>query len=85
MPPKRDATTSVQPPLKVIKMDGDAQDFSCESENNKYTLDEEPSYSVFTNNEVRFHCTCLKKLLMGKNLTKVFVTSLRFTARISRL
>lgn len=54
MPPKRGATTSVQPPLKLIKMEGDAQDFSSESGNGKYSVVEHPSYPVFTNNEVRF-------------------------------
>lgn len=53
MPPKREATTSVQAPFKVIKMDSDAQDFSCESESDKYRLAEEPSYPLFTNAEVR--------------------------------
>lgn len=53
MPPKREATTSVQAPIKVIKMDSDAQDFSCESESDKYRLAEEPSYPLFTNTEVR--------------------------------
>ncbi|XP_011612233.1 uncharacterized protein isoform X1 [Takifugu rubripes] len=51
MPPKREATASVQAPIKVIKMDGDAHDFSCESESDKYRLAEEPSYPLFTNAE----------------------------------
>lgn len=80
MPPKRDATTSVQPPLKVIKMDGDAQDFSCESGNGKYRLAEEPSYPVFDNNEVRFECRCFMNYTYEKPAYSFNVTSLCFTA-----
>lgn len=53
MPPKKEASTSVQPPFKVIKMDSGAQDFSCESESDKHVLEEEPSYTLFNNSEVR--------------------------------
>ena len=54
MPPKRDAgTTSALPPMKMIKIGTDAQEFGCDPEEEKYRLDEESSFSPFPNNEVR--------------------------------
>lgn len=52
MPPKRHAGTSTQAPLKIVKMDSGAQEFVCESGEDKYRLPEEPSYPMFPN-EVR--------------------------------
>ncbi|XP_074501438.1 uncharacterized protein LOC141773453 isoform X2 [Sebastes fasciatus] len=52
MPPKRDAGTHpTQPPLKMIKIGPDAQEFGCDPVEDKYRLAEEPSYSPFPNNE----------------------------------
>lgn len=80
MPPKRDASASVQPPLKVIKMEDDTQDFSSESGNGKYSIAEQPSYPMFTNNEVRFECTCFMNYTYEKLVYSFNVTSLCFTA-----
>lgn len=83
MPPKREATTSVQAPIKVIKMDSDAQDFSCESESDKYRLAEEPSYPLFTNTEVRSWCRLILHELQIEKLDDGLIVILSyFTAGI---
>ncbi|XP_068567812.1 uncharacterized protein [Cebidichthys violaceus] len=52
MPPKRDAgTTPTQPPVKMIKIGTDAQEFGCDPVEDKYRLAEESGYSPFPNNE----------------------------------
>ncbi|XP_071350545.1 uncharacterized protein [Trachinotus anak] len=52
MPPKRDAgTTSAHPPMKMIKIGTDSQEFGCDPMEDKYRLPEEPSFSPFPNNE----------------------------------
>ncbi|XP_031708216.1 uncharacterized protein LOC116386270 [Anarrhichthys ocellatus] len=52
MPPKRDAgTTPTQPPVKMIKIGTDSQEFGCDPVEDKYRLAEESSYSPFPNNE----------------------------------
>ncbi|GAA6221931.1 uncharacterized protein LOC108889887 [Lates japonicus] len=52
MPPKRDAgATPAQPPMKMIKIGTDAQDFGCDPAEDKYRLAEESSYSPFPSNE----------------------------------
>lgn len=52
MPPKREAGVSpTQPPLKMIRIGTDTQEF--DPMENKYRLAEEPSFSPFPNNEVR--------------------------------
>ncbi|KAK9528909.1 hypothetical protein VZT92_013039 [Zoarces viviparus] len=52
MPPKRDAgTTPTQPPVKMIKIGTDAQEFGCDPVEDKYRLAEESSYSPFPTNE----------------------------------
>lgn len=54
MPPKREAgATPAQPPIKMIKIGGDAQEFGCDPTEDKYRLAEESSFSPFPNNEVR--------------------------------
>ncbi len=54
MPPKRDAgATPTQPPVKMIKIGTDAQEFGFDAAEDKYRLGEESSYSPFPNNEVR--------------------------------
>lgn len=54
MPPKRDAgATPAQPPMKMIKIGTDAQEFGCDPAEDKYRLAEESSYSPFPSNEVR--------------------------------
>ncbi|KAE8298468.1 Protein insensitive [Larimichthys crocea] len=50
MPPKREAGVSpTQPPLKMIRIGTDTQEF--DPMENKYRLAEEPSFSPFPNNE----------------------------------
>ncbi|XP_051270167.1 uncharacterized protein LOC127371417 [Dicentrarchus labrax] len=52
MPPKRDAgATPTQPPVKMIKIGTDAQEFGCDPMEDKYRLNEESNYSPFPNNE----------------------------------
>ncbi|XP_036957432.1 uncharacterized protein LOC119021320 [Acanthopagrus latus] len=52
MPPKREAgATPAQPPIKMIKIGGDAQEFGCDPTEDKYRLAEESSFSPFPNNE----------------------------------
>ncbi|XP_044022441.1 uncharacterized protein LOC122861693 isoform X2 [Siniperca chuatsi] len=52
MPPKREAVaTPTQPPVKMIKIGTDAQEFGCDPVEDKYRLAEESSYSPFPNNE----------------------------------
>nr|XP_046239461.1 uncharacterized protein LOC124056262 [Scatophagus argus]XP_046239462.1 uncharacterized protein LOC124056262 [Scatophagus argus] len=52
MPPKRDAgATPTQPPVKMIKIGTDAQEFGCNPVDEKYRLPEESSYSPFPSNE----------------------------------
>ncbi|XP_054472685.1 uncharacterized protein LOC129105591 [Anoplopoma fimbria] len=52
MPPKRDAgTTPTEPPVKMIKIGPDSQEFGCDPVEDKYRLAEESSYSPFPNNE----------------------------------
>lgn len=54
MPPKRDAgATPTQPPVKMIKIGTDAQEFGGDPVEDKYRLAEESNYSPFPNNEVR--------------------------------
>lgn len=54
MPPKRDAAaTPTQPPVKMIKIGSEAQEFGCDPMEDKYRLAEESSFSPFPNNEVR--------------------------------
>lgn len=55
MPPKRDAGAGpTQPPVKMIKVGPDAQEFDCDPMEDKYRLAQESSYSPpFPNNEVR--------------------------------
>lgn len=54
MPPKRDAgAVLTQPPVKMIKINTDAQEFGCDPVEDKYRLPEESSFSPFPNNEVR--------------------------------
>lgn len=54
MPPKRDAaaTSAEQPPIKMIKIGAEAQEFGCDPMEDKYRLAEESNYSPFPNNEV---------------------------------
>lgn len=55
MPPKRDAgATPTEPPVKMIKIGTDAQEFGCDLVDDKYRLAVESNYSPFPNNEVRF-------------------------------
>ncbi|XP_029287450.1 uncharacterized protein LOC115008186 isoform X2 [Cottoperca gobio] len=52
MPPKRDAgATPTQPPIKMIKINTDSQEFGCDTVEDKYRMAEESSYSPFPNNE----------------------------------
>ncbi|XP_026204465.1 uncharacterized protein LOC113154455 [Anabas testudineus] len=52
MPPKRDAgAATTQPPVKMIKISTDAQEFGCDPAEDKYRLPEESSFSPFPNNE----------------------------------
>lgn len=54
MPPKRDAgATPTPPPVKMIKIGTDVQEFGCDPLEDKYRLAEESTYSPFPNNEVR--------------------------------
>lgn len=53
MPPKRDAgATPTEPPVKMIKIGTDAQEFGCDPVDDKYRLGVESNYSPFPNNEV---------------------------------
>lgn len=57
MPPKKGAGASQpqQPPLKMIKIGTDTQEFGGDpAAEDKYRLAEESSYSPFPNNEVRY-------------------------------
>lgn len=52
MPPKRDAsTTPTQPPVKMIKIGPDAQEFGSDPGEDKFRMVEEASFSPFPNNE----------------------------------
>ncbi|XP_041634223.1 uncharacterized protein LOC121503738 isoform X2 [Cheilinus undulatus] len=52
MPPKRDAGALLtHPPVKMIKIGSDTQEFGCDSMEDKYRMAEESSYSPFPNNE----------------------------------
>ncbi|XP_029991245.1 uncharacterized protein LOC115420143 isoform X2 [Sphaeramia orbicularis] len=52
MPPKREAGTNpTPPPVKMIKIGSDTQEFGCDPAENRYRLPEESSYSPFPNNE----------------------------------
>lgn len=52
MPPKRDAVaTPSHPPVKMIKIGTDAQEFGGDPVEDKYRLAEESNYSPFPNNE----------------------------------
>lgn len=54
MPPKRDAGANpTHPPVKMIKIGSDAQEFGFDSAEDKYRLGEESSFSPFANNDVR--------------------------------
>lgn len=56
MPPKRDpGGPSVSPPVKMIKIDADGQEFGCDPVESRYRLAEEPSYSPYHNNEHNEH------------------------------
>ncbi|KAK2915145.1 hypothetical protein Q8A73_005739 [Channa argus] len=49
---QRDAGAApIQPPVKMIKIHTDAQEFGCDPEEDKYKLPEESVYSPFPNNE----------------------------------
>ncbi|XP_029006003.1 uncharacterized protein LOC114855215 [Betta splendens] len=52
MPPKRETgEVPAQPPLKMIKINTDAQEFGCDSGEDKYRLTEESGFSPFPTNE----------------------------------
>ncbi|XP_071751377.1 uncharacterized protein LOC139908544 [Centroberyx gerrardi] len=52
MPPKRRAVAApTQPPVKMIKIGSDTQDFGCDPVEDKYRFSEAPSYSPFPNQE----------------------------------
>ncbi|XP_020789800.1 uncharacterized protein LOC110168664 isoform X2 [Boleophthalmus pectinirostris] len=52
MPPKRDAgAPSTSPPVKMIKIGTDGQEYGCDPDENRYRLTEEGSYSPYVNNE----------------------------------
>ncbi|XP_045884838.1 uncharacterized protein LOC123956593 isoform X2 [Micropterus dolomieu] len=52
MPPKREAgATPTQPPVKMIKISNDGQEFGSDPGEDKYRLVEGSSYSPFPNNE----------------------------------
>ncbi len=54
MPPKRDVGAGrTPPPVKMIKIGTDEQEFGCDPAEDKFGLGEESSYSPFPNNEVR--------------------------------
>ncbi|KAG7244668.1 hypothetical protein INR49_029687 [Caranx melampygus] len=70
MPPKRDAAaTSAQPPMKMIKIGAEAQEFGCDPMEDKYRLAEESNYSPFPNNEDDLNFLFLaENLRVPKNL-----------------
>ncbi|XP_072308551.1 uncharacterized protein [Eucyclogobius newberryi] len=52
MPPKRDAgAPSTAPPVKMIKIGTDGQEYGCDPDENRYRLTEEGAYSPYVNNE----------------------------------
>ncbi|XP_033822346.1 uncharacterized protein LOC117370904 isoform X2 [Periophthalmus magnuspinnatus] len=52
MPPKRDAgAPSTSPPVKMIKIGTDGQEYGCDPDESRYRLTEEGSYSPYVNNE----------------------------------
>ena len=54
MPPKRDAgAPGTSPPMKMIKIGTDGQEYGCDPEESRYRLAEDGAYSPFMNNEVR--------------------------------
>lgn len=66
MPPKREAgATPTQPPVNMIKISNDGQEFGSDPGEDKYRLVEGSSYSPFPNNEVRDFAIwlCIKYLL----------------------
>ena len=53
MPPKRETVAAThQPPVKMMKIDAEPQDFVCDPLEDKYRLSDCPSYSPFANQEV---------------------------------
>ncbi|CAL8338132.1 unnamed protein product [Merluccius merluccius] len=52
MPPKRETVAAThQPPVKMMKIDAEPQDFVCDPLEDKYRLSDCPSYSPFANQE----------------------------------
>lgn len=56
MPPKRDAgAPSTSPPMKMIKIGTDGQEYGCDPDESRYRLTEEGAYSPYMNNEQNDH------------------------------
>lgn len=74
MPPKREAgATPAQPPIKMIKIGGDTQEFGCDPTEDR--MAEESSFSPFPTNEVReFVWNVHKEKKQTNNQTQLLYT-----------